>query len=53
VAVGEAIVYAAVPTEDCECPDEVAIAFTVCVELTVSAPVYRVDEVVGVDPFVV
>jgi hypothetical protein len=49
----ELIVYVALPTALCEYPLATAIALIVSVLLTVIAPVYCVDEVVGVVPFVV
>jgi hypothetical protein len=45
--------YAAVATALAESPAAVAIAFSVSVDETVIAPVYRVEEVVGVVPLVV
>lgn len=53
VGAGEAIVYVAVLTEDCVCPDAVAIALIVVVAVTVIGPPYCVEEVVGVVPLTV
>ena len=53
VGVAASIVYVMVRTDDFVLPDLYAMAFTVVVLLTVKAPVYTVDEVVGVDPLVV
>jgi hypothetical protein len=46
-------VYTPVLTADCECPDAVAIAFSVSVELTMIGLLYTLDEVVGVVPLMV
>ena len=47
------MVYAAVATPDCVWPVAVAMALMVSVDDTEIAPVYLVDEVVGVLPLVV
>jgi len=49
----EPMVYAAVATLLLKKPLSVAMAFSVSVPLTVIGPLYTVELVVGVDPFVV
>jgi hypothetical protein len=53
VAAVVVIVYAALPTALCVKPDATAMASIVSVLLTVIGPVYFVDPVVGLVPFVV
>ena len=53
VAAGTWIVYVALATALVVYPDATAIALIVCVVVTVIGPVYGVDDVVGVLPFVV
>src|SRR5712671_4335652 len=53
VAAACVMVYAALPTALCVKPVATAIAWIVCVLLTVIGAVYFVDDVVGVVPFVV
>jgi hypothetical protein len=53
VGVAAVIVYVALPTALCVKPVATAMASIVSVLLTVIGPVYFVDPVVGVVPFVV
>jgi hypothetical protein len=53
VAAADVMVYVALPTALCVNPVATAIAWTVCVLLTVIGAVYFVEDVVGVVPFVV